>query len=296
MPRNVTVDRRTLDLDRIRGATVTLDGLEPVEEDTLIRDRAGNVLVAYMRLWEPGEPLLERLRAALGAAPVRRTRRAGSEVWQNSGYFGTQHRQLGTTVDFCRAGEIDVKAPDAAEVLYEVGALLEDRYWDLAPATYAHHAASTERILRAWRPPGLRCFTGGVVNRDNPITWHRDRGNFAHTWSAMPVVRAGMDGGALAVPELGVYLPTPDGTAVFFDGQSLIHGVSPLRRTRRDGHRFSVVFYAVQALWRCLPPGQELARNQARRTEREYRRATGGPSRVGGTVRKRLDALNREAD
>jgi hypothetical protein len=284
----LTVARDTVDLAAYRGKPVTATGLRELPPDTLVRTRDGEVLLAYLQLWKPADPLARRLREALANVRVARTFRASSGSWQNSAYFGAQPRQGGTTHDYCRAGELDKQSPAATAVLYQVAAELERRYWQLAPATYAHHAAQAERIRAAWRPAGLRVFTGGVVNRDNPITWHRDRGNFAHTWSAMPVVRAGMAGGALAVPELGLVLPCDDGTAVFFDGQSLIHGVTPMRRTARGGHRHSVVFYAVQRLWQCLEPGDEIGRMQASRTEREYRRATGGGPLMDAGQRQRL--------
>lgn len=282
--------RDDLDMRVLRGRPVTAEGLDVLQPGTVVKTPDGRVQLAYVQLWLPGDPLLEALRAALPRMQVRRTYRASTGTWQNSGYFGSQPRQHGTTHDYCRAGEIDGDTPREAGLLYRAGQACEHVYRQMNPAGFAHHAVQAERIAPAWRAQGLRCFTGGVVNRDNPITWHLDKGNFAHTWSAMPVVRHGMKGGELAVPELGVVLPCADGTAVFFDGQSLVHGVTPLRRTRRGGHRFSVVFYATQALWQCLPPAAEVGRMQASRTERELRRAQGGP--VGMDERQRA-ALGR---
>jgi hypothetical protein len=57
-----------------------------------------------------------------------------------------------------------------------------------------------------------------------------------------------------------------------FDGQAILHGVSPFRLTRPDGFRFSIVFYSLQQMWRCDPKAESLELAARRRTERERAR------------------------
>jgi hypothetical protein len=175
--------------------------------------------------------------------------------------------------DWCHSAVLDRELPELSDALARVGGLCEQRYAAISPVTFAHHCLTAERVLPEWRLPGLRCFTGGVANCDSAIKYHKDRGNFAGTFSAMPVITSGMAGGYLCVPELGVYVRAADGMCVWFDGQSLWHGVTPIRRTQRGGHRFTVVYYSASKLWQCLPPALELERARSRRADRELRRA-----------------------
>jgi hypothetical protein len=290
------VERAKLDPATLVGAPVRLDGLERLPENTIVTNADDQPLVAYLRLWQSGDAVLEALRTELLELKFAESRRVnGLSVRAKS--FGYLPRITIRTTDYCRPAIVMRQHPALAAVLTELAAILETRYAAVAPDTYRHHAEVAEtKVHKAWRLPGSACFTGGTINRDNAIGYHQDRGNVAATFSAMPIVRQHMTGGELVIPELGVYAPAADGTVVYFDGQDLWHAVTPMAKARRDAHRFSIVYYSLTDLFHCLPPAEEVARIQAVRTEREVRRAHGNPPprNVAASARAKAAAI-REA-
>jgi hypothetical protein len=102
----------------------------------------------------------------------------------------------------------------------------------------------------------------------SPLPYHYDANNL-DAWSAMPVIRRGVRGGHLHVPEYGQVIACRDGDTVYFAGYNLMHGVTPLRRQDTDGYRLSAVYYAVRDLTRCLPPAEEFQQAQQKRVQRE---------------------------
>ena len=58
-----------------------------------------------------------------------------------------------------------------------------------------------------------------------------------------------------------------------FDGQQILHGVTPIVKQFEDAHRFTVVYYALQAMWNCEPLCAELARIRNIKSKREAKRA-----------------------
>lgn len=271
--KTITVERALVDPASFRGAVPTLDGLRRLDDDTIVVNAEGKPLVAYLRLFRPGDAELEALRAEL--LPVKfvtANRTRGLSIRAVSFGYAPRNPLRG---DFCKSTILAREHPSLAHRLTALGATLEAKYREVAPDIFAYHAEQAAKVGGDWRLPGAECFTGGTINRDNAIGYHRDRGNFKATFSAMPVIRHHMDGGELVVPELGVYLPVEDGTVTYFDGQDLMHAVTPLRKAARDAHRFSAVFYSLTQLWHCLPPAAEVDRIQARRTDRELRRRQG---------------------
>ncbi len=123
-----------------------------------------------------------------------------------------------------------------------------------------------------WRLGDHTAWTSGVVNRTSKLPYHRDRGNFP-VWSAMPVVRRGVTGGHLHLPEYGATIACRDGWAVFFGGWQLVHGVTPMRLTAPDGYRYSIVYYSLRAMRDCATTAVETRQAWAKRTARERRQA-----------------------
>jgi hypothetical protein len=134
-------------------------------------------------------------------------------------------------------------------------------------------------------------WTSGVVNQNSQLPYHRDGFNFP-TWSAMPVIRRGVDGGHLHLPEYDLTVACRDGWAVFFCGQQLLHGVTPMRLTKPDGYRFSVVYYALRGMKDCHTYAEETRAAQNRRAQRERGMADRGAS-ADVTIRMTRPALQK---
>jgi hypothetical protein len=158
----------------------------------------------------------------------------------------------------CGKAQIHETAPAVGAALEAAAADMAALLRQYVPEQAAQQAAMVEAVRPEYRLPG-GLFTGGIVNRTTALRYHQDRLNFKGSWSAMVVLRSGVDGGHLAVPELGVTLACPDASVVLFDGQRFWHGVTPLAVHGRRGVRLSVVWYARRDMCACLAWEDELA-------------------------------------
>jgi hypothetical protein len=116
-------------------------------------------------------------------------------------------------------------------------------------------------------------FTSGIVNHNNPLRYHFDSGNFRGVCSAMLGIKHKVRGGFLCVPELDLMFEISDRSLLLFDGQALVHGVTPIEKLAEDSHRFTVVYYSLQQMWNCDAITDEIARLRAQRTNVETKRA-----------------------
>lgn len=173
----------------------------------------------------------------------------------------------------CRSTATTRDNPDAAALLNAIASHLTAEFERLNPDR-AHSDRDTlnQRIRPDWRLNGDSLWTSGVINQTTLLPYHRD-GNNLDTWSAMPSVRYGMDGGHLHVPEYDLVFPVSDGDVSWFYGKRLVHGVTPMHRRRPDGYRYTVVFYAIQAMQNCRSYAEETRRAAAARTAREREQA-----------------------
>jgi hypothetical protein len=129
-------------------------------------------------------------------------------------------------------------------------------------------ARAVEEVLPEWRLAPGSLWTSGVINYVSQLPYHRDGNNF-DAWSVMPVLRYGVRGGYLHIPEYGIVAPCRNGQVVAFYGKRVVHGVTPMRRLRPDGYRISCVYYALRGLRNCAEYAVEVGRARRRRTERE---------------------------
>jgi hypothetical protein len=88
----------------------------------------------------------------------------------------------------------------------------------------------------------------------------------------MLVLKKDVDGGYLIIPELDLALECPDGALVIFNGQNILHGVSPIEYTNNKAYRYSVVYYSLEQMWKCEPLDEEIARIRNVKMERENKR------------------------
>ena len=117
-------------------------------------------------------------------------------------------------------------------------------------------------------------FTSGIINDNNPLLYHFDAGNYKGVYLAMFGFKKGIEGGFLSVPEIDLRFKIGNKSLTLFDGQGLIHGVTPIKKTHPDAKRYTIVYYSLQQMWNCKTPGTELEILRERRTSLERRRAT----------------------
>lgn len=200
------------------------------------------------------------------------TRTAG--MVSTSATFGYMPRRA-LLQDFCHSSNLQTKSPQAAYILEETAGKLAEIYQQHFPSVYAAHKEVAEvNILPEWRMgEGNSIFSSGIVNKDNQLPYHKDAGNFPGVYSNMVGLKHGIQGGHLICPEFGLKFEISDGSLLIFNGQEILHGVSPIKKMSADAYRYTVVYYTMQQMWKCLPMPEEIKRIRRVKTSREQKRA-----------------------
>lgn len=236
----------------------------------------GGIIAAYYPL---DDDVRARLRAAVLRVSFIETYRSASGNRNRSRIFGMSPRKPFQQRESCRPSGLAADQPDEHAVLVDLASRLADDLRAFAPDVAERDAQTIKPVLDEWRMSERSIWTSGVVNKSSTLPYHRDGGNFP-VWSAMPVLRRGMDGGALHIPEYDVTLACRDGWVAYFPGWELVHGVTPMRPSRPDGYRYSVVYYALRGMKDCHTYAVETAEGAKRRTAREVGIADGAAGRA----------------
>lgn len=240
-----------------------------VTRATVARDDTGRPLFAYL----PCDGVAE-LRRAVMQLDWSETFRANTGSRNKSRTFGYRPRKpYMPGGESCARSGLARDDPAAHQVLEGWSSRLGNALREVLPEVAELDEMTAAAVLPDWRFGLSEPWTSGVVNRTSTLPYHRDGFNFP-VWSAMPVVRRAVQGGHLAIPEYDVTIECRDGWALFFPGYELVHGVTPMRTTRPDGYRISVVYYSLRGLKDCFTAAQETAYGRRRRSQREQDMAT----------------------
>lgn len=200
------------------------------------------------------------------------TRTAGLKT--TSRIFGYNPRNA-IRKDFCSVASLAVKQPREHALVCRYGALIAGLYAEHTPEAFERHKqVMEEQVLNEWAIKNTP-FTSGIINKNNPLKYHHDKGNFEGLYSCMVVFKRDVRGGHLSLPEYGVGVALPHNSVFMFDGQSVLHGVTPITKLSDRAARYSIVYYSLKQIWRCLPLTEELARIRNKKMEREINRAKG---------------------
>ncbi len=262
------ISRRGIDIPsyRFRGATEQ-DFETLITDDTIIRED-GVVTVVYATLDDPRlatiDATLDRIRYEV------KHRTIGMKT--TTRVFGYSPRLVRRN-DYCRVSALAHDQPEEHAIIASGAAIVGDYYARCNALLWGTHLAQTKyRIPAEYQLPG-GAFTSGIINKNNPLLYHFDAGNFKHVWSAMLVFKRDISGGYLSVPQYGIGFELCNNSLFLFDGQGLLHGVTPITRHTPVARRYSVVYYSMHRLWQCLPVKEEIAEARKRRTRREDERA-----------------------
>lgn len=266
-PSTLRTQRRPIVLEDFKRRSATEDDYSTlITEPTIVFDEEEErVKIVYLELVDNHRPLV----AALKTIDYRKDSRS-SGMMSVARTFGYMPR---TTIrrDFCTTAYLAHDNPKAHAMVMSYAERVARYYERYDPELYAVHQREVERILDDYKI-GQSVFTSGIINKDNPLPYHHDGGNIRRVWSNMLVFKHRIQGGYLSVPEYDVGFELKDNSLLMFDGQNLLHGVTPITRTHKESHRYSIVFYSLQKMWNCLPPEQEIERIRNVRDEREFRR------------------------
>lgn len=245
-------------------------------------DAQARAIVAYLTVPLDSSELVAHLQAT---DMISGNRADGTPSGNRSRTVGWNNRLgIRASREQCSLSTIHRDNPAAAAAVVRYAQTAADWYKTLNPTLFEVHKAKTEELAAADYKMADSPFTSAIVNRDNVLPYHFDKGNVKGGWSMMLGLKHDIgedsngDAGYLVIPELDVALEIANHSVTGFDGQIALHGVTPFRKLSRYSYRYTVVYYAKAGMWQCLPPDEEMRRAQIRRTEKERRRFERGRS------------------
>lgn len=179
--------------------------------------------------------------------------------------------------DYCSATAMARNFPKQHHVICKFACQLTELYQKYFPDTLQKHYETTKnKIKEEWTLENTP-FTSGIVNKNNPLRYHHDAGNFKNVLSNMIVLKRGVIGGRLACPEYDIKFECDDNHVVIFDGAEILHGVTPIVKPEGDDncYRYSVVYYSLEQMWKCDAIKEEVKRIRKVKKEREHKRVSG---------------------
>lgn len=264
--KRIEVKRRSVNLEELRLREANPKDCSTFIEEPVICVEGGEPKIVYSYLPEP----LPELVNALKSIEYSKDFRTGG-LPTNSRIFGYSPRST-IRKDFCGTTSLATAYPAQHAVICASARVAEKLYEEHRPDLYETHRQTTDEHVKAeWRISEV--FTSGIANKDNQLRYHFDTGNFKNVWSAMLVFKRDIEGGFLCVPEYDICFQLRDHSAFLFDGQGLLHGVTPFTKLTPLGYRYSIVYYSLRQMWNCLSPSDELIRIRKLKTEREHKRA-----------------------
>ena len=158
----------------------------------------------------------------------------------------------------CSMAQMAVDYPWQHKVFMDFGRVVSREFRNSMPIEYKIHTSlvNAKPILSDYMIEGTP-FSSGIVNYNNSMNYHLDRGNVPMALSCMVVLKRDVSGGILSLPELEIGIETDHSTLLVFAGQQLLHGVTPIEKESESGFRFSMVYYCMDRMWQCLPPEED---------------------------------------
>jgi hypothetical protein len=239
------------------------------DEFKLIDKESGKVVALYVKPKEDLQALDDMFDCCTKVKYQETFRTSGLKT--TSRIFGYNPRNA-IRKDFCSITSFATEQPALHAKIMGGGAIAAKYYALNNPELYADHLRTTkEKVVEDYRHADVP-FTSGIINDNNPLCYHFDSGNFKEVWSAMIVLKKDIGGGYLSMPEYNVLCEVKDKTIFYFDGQNILHGVTPITKLKPDARRFSIVYYSLRAMWNCAPLREEIARARMRREAVETKR------------------------
>jgi len=275
-------DRRKLDFEdyKLRIAKAK-DVSEIVREPFLLYER-DKLLIAYFHLEDDAfaRPYLSGIWRSLRPTVFEAVPQADHRFPEHYRSEGLPHTsrtfaympRVTTRRDYCTTAKLAMEFPATHKAVTRAARVIGRYYAAINPNLYAEHRGQAERVPDDYQIEDGP-FTSGIINRNNQLRYHFDRGNFEGVWSAMLGFKRDISGGYLALPEFDIAAEISDRSLFFFDGQAILHGVTPIRRMSPAAERYTIVYYSMKMMWNCEPLGTEVARIRRKRTVREYKRA-----------------------
>jgi len=240
-----------------------------INEDTLFTKNGVNVGL-YIKI---DNKELQGIRAASLRTKYVKTYRTHKALPTQSSVFGSLPR-IALRNDYCRFSAQTKNEKNNANILFSFLPKLIEIYKTYLPTQHEHDLkviqenVNSDYLIKEKTP-----FTTANINVNHAIKYHKDTGNFRNNLSNVLILRGGIAGGELVFPEYGFALSQEDGYLAIFDGQSEIHGVMPIIKTKENPYRASIVYYTLENMKHCYPFKMEVSRLQNLASVRANNRA-----------------------
>ena len=229
-----------------------------INEDTLFT-KNGVTVGLYIKISKEHSQAIRQASLKTKYVKTYRTRKA---LPTQSSVFGGLPR-IPLRNDYCRFSAQTKNEKTNANILFSFLPHLTEIYKQYLPAQYEHDLkvisenVNTDYLIKNNTP-----FTTANINVNHAIKYHKDTGNFRGNLSNVLILRDGIVGGELVFPEYGFALAQEDSYLAIFDGQSEIHGVMPIIKTKENPYRASIVYYTLENMKHCYPFKMEVERLQ----------------------------------
>lgn len=160
----------------------------------------------------------------------------------------------------CMRSAVFEKHPEQYDIFEALGKRLSELYKEHLPSQYKLHTrllSTHNEILPEYRL-GATPFTSGILNKNNSLGYHKDQANITHSMSAMLVLRKGVAGGDLHLPDYNTLIKCDNNALFIFDGGCITHGVTNIIKRHPDAYRVSIVFYTLKAAKKCKTQSEEI--------------------------------------
>lgn len=168
--------------------------------------------------------------------------------------------------DFCTATALAREYPEFHDYITSLAWEINEIYKESLDRKRDEHKDLVEKVLPDYRLSGS-VFTSWIINKNNPLPYHHDAWNFENVFSNMITVKDGIEGWMLFMPELDIKINLLNGSVIMFDWQKILHWVSPIKKIHTKSYRYTIVYYSLKQMRKCLDAEEE--KKLARKTKTE---------------------------
>lgn len=264
--KTIEIQRKPIDVKNFKQTSaIEKDAEIIIKGDTLITEN-GKPIILYKKLDIDTDQLRKSVRSIKYT-----THKRTNGLTTTSEIFGYKPRST-MRADYCTAAAMAGTDTKNHKIVTEFAKELRSYYEDYFPDIFEkHNKIVREKVKEEWTIPESP-FTSGIINKNNQLKYHHDSGNFKGVLSNMIVFKKNVKGGHLCCPEYNIKIACEDNTVVIFDGQSILHGVTPIQKLTPDAYRYTIVYYSLEQMWKCDTINEELLRIRNLKKEREIKR------------------------
>ena len=266
--KTIEIAKKEIDLKKYKLRSAKEGDYTNLYRDDTVLMSEGKVKVIYQKLTFDDREIVQ----ALLDIKYQESFRSGG-LKTTSRIFGYAPR-IAVRNDYCHSASLSVEQPKEHQIICDYAKQVTDIYRKIDSVMFDKHAKLAKKVLKDYQIEDTP-FTSGIINKNNPLKYHFDTGNFVDVYSCMLGFKKDIVGGYLALPEYDCAFEIADNSVFIFDGQNILHGVTPFEQLSKDSYRYTIVYYSLKGMWECLPITEEVVRIRNRRQEIEEKRARG---------------------